>query len=55
MHVRQLMVHLVLTVRHQRGREETGEGSEPVLIPHLLIVELWIGSEDLLTFLEGDH
>ena len=55
MHVMQLIAHLVLTVGHQRRREETSEGSEPVLIPHLLIIELRIGSEDLLTFLEGDH
>ena len=49
------MTNLVLTVWHQRRREETSEGSEPVLIPHLLIIELRIGSEDLLAFLEGDH
>ena len=49
------VTHLVLTIWHQRRREETGECSEPVFIPHLLVVELRIGREDLLPFLEGDH
>ena len=47
------MIYLELTVGHKRRSEEGGESPKPMFVPHLFIVKLRVGSQDLLLCLGG--
>ena len=46
--------HLELTVRHERGSEQSCEGAKSVFVPNLFVVKLRTGGEDLVLLL-GRH
>ena len=46
--------HLELTVRHERGGEQSCEGAKSVFVPNLFVVKLRTGGEDLVLLL-GRH